>query len=74
MEETAVDTRESQTPEEERQHLKEVRLPEDPRHPEPDEGQPEAKESSHGIYRVLPIAIVVLGVVVAAMLLFSGGN
>jgi hypothetical protein len=68
-----MDTRESKTPEEELQHLKEVRQPEDFDHPEPDEDQPEAKRSSHGLHRVLPIAIVVLGLLVAAMLLFSGG-
>lgn len=67
-----MDTHESQTPEEERQHLKEVKQPEDFEHPEPDEDQPEARESSHGLYRVLPIAIAVLGLLVAAMLIFSG--
>lgn len=67
-----MDTRESKTPEEELQHLKEVRQPEDYEHPEPDEEQPEAKASSHGLHRVLPIVIVLLGILAAAMLLLSG--
>ncbi|MDI5892517.1 hypothetical protein [Halomonas rhizosphaerae] len=67
-----MDTRESKTPEEELQHLKEVSQPEDFEHPEPDEEQPEAKQSSHGLHRVLPIVIVVLGILAAAMLLLSG--
>ncbi len=67
-----MDTRESKTPEEELQHLKAVRQPEDFEHPEPDEDQPEAKSSPHGLHRVLPIVIVVLGILVAAMLLLSG--
>ncbi|QTF92254.1 hypothetical protein, partial [Halomonas sp. BM-2019] len=62
-----MDTRESQTPEEERQHLKQVLQPEDFEHPEPDEEQPEAKAPpSKGMQRLLPIVIVVLGLVVAA--------
>ncbi|MCL7941872.1 hypothetical protein M8009_16395 [Halomonas sp. ATCH28] len=65
-------TRDSKTPEEELQHLKEVSQPEDFEHPEPDEDQPEAKESPHGLHRVLPIVIVVLGILAAAMLLLSG--
>lgn len=67
-----MDTRDSKTPEEELQHLKEVSQPEDFEHPEPDEDQPEAKQSPHGLHRVLPIVIVVLGILAAAMLLLSG--
>ncbi|MBB3185582.1 hypothetical protein FHR95_003172 [Halomonas fontilapidosi] len=67
-----MDTRENKTPEEELQHFKEVSQPEDFEHPEPDAEQPEAKESSHGLHRVLPIVIVVIGVLAVAMLLLSG--
>ncbi|MGM0913303.1 MAG: hypothetical protein ACQEXC_05685 [Pseudomonadota bacterium] len=66
-----MDTRESQTPEEELQHLKEVSQPEDYEHPEPDEDQPEAREPSRGLPWVLPLAIVV-AVAVVGFLLVSG--
>jgi hypothetical protein len=69
-----MDNRESKTPEEELQHLKEVSQPEDFDHPEPDANQPEAKQSSRGWQRVLPIVIVVLGVLVAGLLMFSGAE
>jgi len=69
-----MDTRESKTPEEEREHLKEVLEPEDFDHPEPDAGQPEAqKPTPRSMQRLLPIVIVVLGLLVAAMLIYSGG-
>ncbi|MCA1770640.1 MAG: hypothetical protein LC652_12105 [Halomonas sp.] len=67
-----MDTRESKTPKEELEHLKEVSQPEDFDQPEPDAEQPEAKRSPGGLQRVLPIVIVVLGLVVAAMLIYSG--
>lgn len=68
-----MDTRESQTPEEEREHLKEVLEPEDFDDPEPDEMQPEAqKPPPRSMQRLLPIIIVVLGLLVAAMLIYSG--
>ncbi|MGM0982676.1 MAG: hypothetical protein ACQEXG_04525 [Pseudomonadota bacterium] len=69
-----MDKRESKTQEEELQHFKEVSQPEDFDHPEPDVEQPEAKSSPHGLHRVLPIVIVVLGVLAAAMLLLSGNG
>lgn len=70
-----MDTRESKTPEEELEHLKEVRQPEDFEHPEPDEEQPEAKSSAHGMQRVLFIVIAVIGIAAAALLyLGSGAN
>lgn len=67
-----MDTRDNKTPEEELQHFKEVSQPEDFDHPEPDIEQPEAKESPHGLHRVLPIVIVVLGILLAGLLLLSG--
>lgn len=69
-----MDTRDSKTPEEELQHLKEVSQPEDYDQPEPDVEQPEAKSPPGGLPRVLPIVIVVLGLAAAAMLLLSGNG
>jgi hypothetical protein len=66
-----MDTRESKTPDEELEHLKEVKEPEDFEHPEPDARQPEAKAPAKGLQRVLPIVIVVLGILVAAMLIYG---
>ncbi len=69
-----MDTRESKTPEEELEHLKEVLEPEDFEDPEPDANQPEAqKPPPKTMKRLLPIVIVVMGLLVAAMLLYSGG-
>ncbi|WP_290786500.1 hypothetical protein [Halomonas sp.] len=68
-----MDTRESKTPEEELDHLKEVLEPEDPDAPDPDATQPEAKKPPpKSMKRLLPIVIVVLGLLVAAMLIYSG--
>ncbi|SDN57657.1 hypothetical protein SAMN04487957_10151 [Halomonas shengliensis] len=64
-----MDTRESQTPEEELQHLKEVSQPEDYEHPEPEETQPEAREPSRGLPWVLPLVIVLAVAAVGFMLL-----
>jgi len=58
-----MDTHESKTLEEEREHLKSVRQPEDFEHPEPDEEQPEARESAHGLHWVLLIAALLAGVI-----------
>lgn len=69
-----MDTRDSKTPEEELQHLKEVSQPEDFEHPEPDVDQPEARSPAGGLHRVLPLVIVLLGLAVAGMLLLSGGS
>ncbi|MEQ5803081.1 hypothetical protein [Halomonas sp. H10-9-1] len=66
-----MDTRESQTPEEELQHLKEVNEPEDFDNPEPDETQPEAQEPSRGLPWLLPLAIV-LAVAVLGFMLLTG--
>lgn len=66
-----MDTRESQTPEEELQRLKEINEPEDFAHPEPDETQPEAREPSRGLTWVLPMVIVV-AVAALGLLLVMG--
>jgi hypothetical protein len=53
-----MDTRESKTPQEEYEHLKEVRMPEDFEHREPDAGQPEAKRPAKAWHwLVLGVAI-----------------
>lgn len=68
-----MDTRESKTPEEELDHLKEVLEPEDFEDPDPDAAQPEAqKPPPKTMKRLLPIVIVVLSLLVAAMLIYSG--
>ncbi|MBF7054937.1 hypothetical protein IOC61_16685 [Halomonas sp. KAO] len=66
-----MDTRESQTPEEELQRLKEINEPEDFEHPEPDETQPEARDPARGLSWLLPLAIV-LAVAVLGYLLVVG--
>ncbi|WP_027962148.1 hypothetical protein [Halomonas halodenitrificans] len=66
-----MDTRESQTPDEELQHLKEVSEPEDFANPEPDETQPEAREPSRGLTWVLPLVIVVAAAVIGFMLVMG---
>ncbi|MCE8017802.1 hypothetical protein HOP62_17115 [Halomonas sp. MCCC 1A17488] len=64
-----MDTRESRTPEEKKQHLMEERLPEDFAHPQPDADQPEARRPAKGVHwLVLGVAILV-GIVVITLLL-----
>lgn len=69
-----MDNREDKTPEEEREHLKEVLEPEDFDHPDPDANQPEARKPVGGWRRALPIVIVVVGILVAGLLMLSGGD
>ncbi|MDN3558224.1 hypothetical protein [Halomonas maura] len=66
-----MDTRESKTPEEEREHFKEVSQPEDFEHPEPDEEQPEAHQSAQGLTWLLPVLIVVVAVLVIGLLVIG---
>ncbi|RTQ99914.1 hypothetical protein [Halomonas nitroreducens] len=66
-----MDTRESKTPEEELKHFKEVSQPEDYEHPEPDEDQPEARQSPEGLRWLLPVLIVVVAVVVIGLLVIG---
>lgn len=68
-----MDMRESKTPEEELEHLREVKEPEDFAHPEPDADQPEAKSPAGGLPLILPIIIVAVCLLVVAMLLFGDG-
>ncbi len=64
-----MDTRESKTPEEKKQHLREERLPEDFSNPEPDAEQPEAKRPPRGAHwLVLGVAILVAGFLLFVLL------
>ncbi|MFW3614977.1 hypothetical protein [Billgrantia antri] len=64
-----MDTRESKTAEEKKQHLKEEKLPEEFAHPEPDAEQPEAKRPAKGWHwLVLGVAILVAGFLLFVLL------
>ena len=56
-----MDTRESKTAQEEEEHLKEVRMPEDFEHPEPDATQPEARRPAKGWHWLLLATAVLAG-------------
>ncbi|CAM4043657.1 hypothetical protein VRRI112168_11955 [Vreelandella rituensis] len=67
-----MDTRESKTPEEEKQHVMNERYPqEDEVEPHL---QPEAQKSPKGMHKLLPIIIVVVGILLVGLLLFSGAT
>lgn len=68
-----MDTKESKTPEEEKEHVLHQRIPEDFDEAEP-QRQPEAKKPPSGLHKLLPVVIVVLGVVVAGMVILGMGN
>ena len=64
-----MDTRESKTPQEEYEHLKAVKLPEDFENREPDADQPEAKRPAKGWHwLVLGVAILVAGILLFVLL------
>ena len=62
-----MDTKVSKTPEEEKEHVLNQRLPEDFDKAAPHK-QPEAKKPPSGMHKLLPVVIIGLGLVVAAML------
>ncbi|MCE8020989.1 hypothetical protein HOP51_12845 [Halomonas sp. MCCC 1A11036] len=64
-----MDTRESKTPQEEYEHLREVRMPEDYEHPEPDAEQPEAQRPAKGWHWLLLAVAVVTGLFLAYRLM-----
>ncbi|MGR2739376.1 hypothetical protein ACUY1T_13085 [Billgrantia sp. Q4P2] len=64
-----MDTRESKTPQEEYEHLREVRTPEDFEHPEPDAEQPEAKRPAKGWHWLLLGVAIAVGLLLAYRLL-----
>lgn len=54
-----MDTKESKTPEEEKKHVMGQRTPEDYEASEP-QRQPEAKEPPKGLYRLLPVVMLLV--------------
>ncbi|GGC88853.1 hypothetical protein [Vreelandella lutescens] len=68
-----MDTRESKTREEEKEHVLNQRLPEDFDSAEP-QRQPEAKKSPSGLHKLLPIVVIGLGLIVAAFIIMGMGN
>lgn len=68
-----MDTRESKTREEEKQHLMNERYPQDDEEIE-SHHQPEAQESPKGMHKLIPIVIVVVGILLVGLLLFSGAT
>ncbi|PCF94432.1 hypothetical protein [Vreelandella nigrificans] len=68
-----MDTRESKTREEEKEHVLNQRIPEDFESAAP-QRQPEAKKPPSGMYKLLPLVIIVLGIVVAGFLILGAGN
>lgn len=68
-----MDTKESKTPEEEKEHVLHQRIPEDFDEAEP-QRQPEAKKPPSKLYKMLPLVIIVLGVIVAGMVIMGLGN
>ncbi|NYS59654.1 hypothetical protein [Vreelandella salicampi] len=65
-----MDTKESKTPEEEKEHVMNERKPENYEASKP-ELQPEAQKPAGGMHKLLPVIIIVLGILVAALLLFN---
>ncbi|PAU78525.1 hypothetical protein [Halomonas salipaludis] len=54
-----MDTKESKTPEEEKEHVMGQRIPEDYDEAEP-QRQPEAKKPPTGMHRLLPVAVILV--------------
>lgn len=71
--EVFMDTRESKTREEEKEHVLNQRIPEDFDEAEP-QRQPEAKKPARGIHKMLPLVIIVLGVIVVGFVILGAGN
>ncbi len=68
-----MDTKESKTREEEKEHVLNQRLPEDYDNAEP-QRQPEAKKPAKGMHKMLPLVIIILGLLVAGFLILGAGN
>ena len=68
-----MDTRESKTPEEEKDHVLSERIPEDFETSQPQQ-QPEAKKSANGLHKMLPLIIVIMGIIVAGIVMLGLGN
>lgn len=61
-----MDTRESKTREEVKQHMLDERLPEDMDNPQPDAEQPESQRPPSKAHNVLPIVPVIIGLLMLA--------
>ncbi len=68
-----MDTRESKTPEEEKEHVLSERIPEDFETSQP-QLQPEAKKPANGLHKMLPLVIVIMGIIVAVIVMLGLGN
>lgn len=68
-----MDTKESKTKEEEKEHVLNQRIPEDFDKAEP-QRQPEAKKPPSGLHKLLPAVIIGLGILVAAFVIMGMGN
>lgn len=69
-----MDTKESKTPEEEKEHVMGVREPEHLAKKSEPQRQPEAKKPAGGMHKLLPIVIIGVGILIAALLLFGGAD
>ncbi|MDR5897645.1 hypothetical protein QC823_01365 [Halomonas vilamensis] len=68
-----MDTKESKTPEEEKEHLTNERKPENYAASKP-EKQPEAQKPAGGMQKILPLIIIGVGILVVALLFFGGAD
>lgn len=65
-----MDTRESKTPEEEKEHIIGERVPEDYETSKP-HLQPEAQKPASGMHKLLPLVIIILGVILVAIIVLG---
>ncbi|MEH6640848.1 MULTISPECIES: hypothetical protein [Vreelandella] len=65
-----MDTKESKTPEEQKEHIIGERVPEDLESSKP-HLQPEAKKRPGGMYKLLPLVIIILGVIVVSIIVLG---
>ncbi len=65
-----MDTRESKTPEEQKQHILDERIPEDFETSQP-HLQPEAQKRPDGLYKLLPVVVIILGVIVVSIIVLG---
>ncbi|MEA2117202.1 hypothetical protein [Halovibrio sp. HP20-50] len=69
-----MDTRESKTREEEKQHLLDERVPEDFDASQP-HLQPEAQKPPNRLHKVIPLVVVAVSILLAGLLILGiGGN
>ncbi|MCL7931622.1 hypothetical protein [Halomonas llamarensis] len=66
-----MDTKESKTPEEEKEHVMDVQDPEHFAENSEPQRQPEAKKPAGGMHKLLPLIIIGVGILVVALLLFG---